>query len=201
MHPSIRQIFVSVFLLLAGISGASAQQNSEYIFPSVPFNEAEVSKQMEDGTSSISGVAKLKKKGVEYVPGKGDRINLYPVTPYLLEFSDLQKKHKRGKKVASMSNEAFTYRIEGRFIDNNGTFEFKDLKPGKYYIVTWIEFQKQDSYREQTGSSTTYNMYGQAISSSPLYTRYTYNYTVESEVSSIVEVKADGEKVTTILKN
>lgn len=201
MHLRVRQFFVSVFLLLVGASGALAQQNPEYIFPSAPFNEAEVSKQMEDGTASIIGVAKLKKKGVEYLPGKGDRIDLFPVTPYLLEFSDLQKKYKRGKKVASMSNEAFTYRIEGKFIDDNGTFEFKDLKPGKYYIVTWIEFQKKDSYTVQTGDKVGYNMYGQAIASWPIYTSYTYNYTVESEVSSIVEVKTDGEKVTTILKN
>lgn len=188
-------------LVLAAIPGALAQKMPTYVFPATTFNEDETAKQMEEGTATITGTAKIKKKGRTYFPGRQDQINLFPATPYIMEFAELKKKYNRGKKIATMSNEAFTYRIEGRTTDNQGTFEFRNLKPGKYYIVTWIDYDKQDSYSVQTGTSTSYNIYGAALSSSPIYTTYTYKYAVEMEVSGIVEIKSDGEKVTTVISN
>lgn len=186
--------------MLAGASGASAQK-VEYVFPSAPFNEAEVAQQMEEGTATISGIAKIKKKGVEYIPWQGERIDLFPATPYLLEFVALQKKYKRGRKVASMSNDVFTYRIAGRIVNDKGGFEFRNLKPGKYYIVTWITYEKERSYQVRTGTETAYNAYGQSLWSTPIYANYTEKYTLDGEVSGIVEVTGEGQKVTAVISN
>lgn len=201
MKRRTRQVFLCSILFITTISQAVAQKMPAYVFPSTPFNEEETAKQMEEGTAVISGTAKIKKKGRIYFPGKKDQINLFPATAYIMEFAELKKKYNKGKKVATMSNEAFTYRIEGRTIDDQGNFEFRDLKPGKYYIVTWIDYDKQGSYKVHTGTETTYNMYGVALSSSPIYSTYTYNYSVEMEVSGVVEVKADGEKVSVVITN
>ncbi|HWW40796.1 hypothetical protein, partial [Pedobacter sp.] len=114
-------------------------------------------------------------------------------------FIALRKKYNKGKKVAAMSNDAFTYRIEGKVIDDKGTFEFTDLKPGQYYITTWITYEKEASYKVESGTSTRYNMYGEVLSSTPIYSYYTYKYAVEDEVTGMVEVKNAGEKVTALI--
>ncbi len=199
MYLLTRNILMLQVLLIFSFSAAMAQQRAEYIFPSATFNESAASGQMQDGSSLISGTAKLRKKGVDYFPWQGNRINLYPITPYLLEFIALRKKYNKGKKIAALSNEAFTYRIEGKIIDNNGTFEFRDLRPGKYYITTWITYEKKASYKVESGTSTRYNMYGEALYSTPIYWYYTYKYAVEDEVTGIVEVKNDGETVTVLI--
>lgn len=200
MHSCIRRILTVAGLLLAGASGISAQQTQEYIFPTAAFNEAEVALRMEDGNATIAGVAKLKKKGRTYYPWQGDRIQLYPVTPYLTEFLELQKKYRKGKKIASMNNTVFSYHIEGRVLDNDGHFEFRDVKPGKYYIVTWIDYEKSYQYKVQTGRETAYNGYGEVVYSVPTYTWYTHKYAVEQEVSGIVEVTGDG-KMSAVISN
>ena len=200
MKRSTRQAFIIASLLLTDM-GTMAQKQPTYVYPETPFDEATTAKQMEEGTAIISGTAKIKKKGTTYYPGRKDPINLFPATPYIMEFAELNKKFRKGKKVATMSNDAFSYRIEGRTMDDRGTFEFKGLKPGKYYLVTWIDYQKSASYSVQTGTSVGYNYYGQAVSSWPIYTSYTYKYDVEMEVSAVVEVKADGERVTVVVTN
>jgi hypothetical protein len=186
---------------MAGLSAALAQKTPEFIYPTTPFNEAEAAKQMEEGTATISGIAKIKKKGRTYFPWQTDQINLFPATAYILEFAELKKKYTKGKKVATMTNEAFTYRIEGRTTDKQGSFEFRNLKPGKYYIVTWIDYEKQYDYQVRTGTDYAFNQYGNMVASYPIYTTYTHKYAVEAEVSGIVEVKADGEKVTVLITN
>ncbi|QJB32524.1 hypothetical protein HF324_14460 [Chitinophaga oryzae] len=200
MHCSLRRIVIIAGLLLAGVSGVSAQKNPEYIFPTAAFNEEDVARQMEDGGATIDGLAKLKKKGRTYFPWKGDRIQLYPVTPYLTEFLELQKKYRKGKKIASMSNTVFSYHIEGRVLDEDGHFQFRDVKPGKYYIVTWIDYEKSYQYKVQTGRETARNGYGEVVYSIPTYTWYTHKYAVEQEVSGIVEVTGDG-KMSAVISN
>nr|WP_295872289.1 hypothetical protein [uncultured Chitinophaga sp.] len=200
MHCSLRRIVIVAGLLLAGASGVSAQKNPEYIFPTAAFNEEEVARQMEDGGATIDGLAKLKKKGRTYYPWQGDRIQLYPVTPYLTEFLELQKKYRKGKKIASINNTVFSYHIEGRVLDENGHFQFRDVKPGKYYIVTWIDYEKSYQYQVQTGRETARNGYGEIVYSIPTYTTYTHKYAVEQEVSGIVEVTGDG-KMSAVISN
>lgn len=193
--------YIPLVLLLLTVEGAWGQQEPQYLFPATTFNETEAAQLMGEGKARITGTAKLRKKGVDYLPWQGDRIDLFPVTPYLLEFAALRKKHHKGKKIAAMSNEAFTYRIEGKIIDGKGSFEFRDLKPGKYYIATWITFEREYQETVQTGTSVGYNIYGNAISSWPIYTTYTHKYNLDDEVTGIVEVKSDGETVTAVISN
>ncbi|AXY74159.1 hypothetical protein D3H65_09310 [Paraflavitalea soli] len=201
LQRTTRQTFLCSLLLIAGLSGALAQKTPEFVYPATPFNEAEAAKQMEEGTATIAGIAKIKKKGRTYFPWQKDQINLFPATAYIMEFAELKKKYTKGKKIATITNDAFTYRIEGRTTDDRGSFEFRNLKPGKYYIVTWIDYEKQYETKERTGTDYAFNQYGNMVASYPTYTYYTHKYTVEMEVSGIVEVKADGEKVTVVITN
>lgn len=196
--------FIKLMAIMAGLLAtlaSSAQKQTEYVFPQASFNEEAVARQMEDGTAMIQGIAKLKKKGVTYHPFMKQQIQLFPVTPYLEEFLQLKKKYNKGRKIASISNTAFCYHIEGRTIDDQGGFEFRDLKPGRYYVVTWIAYEKKYNYSVQTGRETAYNGYGEPLWSVPTYTTYTYRYAVDQEVSGIVEVKSEGEKVSMVISN
>ena len=180
---------------------AHAQKNKEWIFPTTAFNEAETAKLMEPGTATIRGVGVIKKKGKDHFNGKGGQIILFPVTPYFTEFLELKKKYRGSKKEATMSNDAFTYRVQGRYIDDQGHFEFVDIKPGKYYIMTWIGYQKTKTKAVQTGTVTSYNVYGYALGSSPIYEDYLYNVDVENELGVFVEVKDAGAVTNVVVSN
>ena len=189
------------WLLFLGSNIAYAQKSPVWVLPATPFNEAETARQMEKGTASIQGTATLKKKGKDNFGVKGSQILLFPVTPYFTEFLELKKKFNSRKKQASMSPVAFTYRVEGRFIDDKGTFQFTNLKPGRYYIISWIAFARQKTVAVQTGTSTSYNVYGYALASSPIYEDYHYDVFIENEVSGYVDVKQAGAITNVVISN
>jgi len=196
--PKILSINLLLFLCC---SIAYAQKAPQWVLPATPFNEAETARLMERGSATIEGTATLKKKGKDNFGVKGSQILLFPVTPYFTEFLELKKKFNSRKKQATMSPVAFTYRIEGRFLDDKGTFQFTNLKPGKYYIISWIAFARQKTVAVQTGTSTSYNVYGYALGSSPIYEDYHYDVFIENEVSGFVEVKEAGAVVNVMVSN
>lgn len=197
---SLKTLCYLVFLLLGTIA-ARAQKAPQYIFPTGTFNEVEATKLLDDGTNTIRGVATLKKRGVYNFPDMGDKILLFPVTPYLIEFLELRKKYNSRKKQAAMAADAFIYRIETKFSDSKGSFEIKNLRPGKYYAITWIAYQKEQKYTVQTGTSTSYNIYGQALSSWPIKEERSYYYDVEKEVTGFIEVSGDKQVINAMVKN
>ncbi|MEI2272523.1 carboxypeptidase-like regulatory domain-containing protein [Sphingobacterium sp. ML3W] len=196
--PKILSINLLLFLCC---SIAYAQKAPQWVLPTTPFNEAETARLMERGSATIEGTATLKKKGKDNFGVKGSQILLFPVTPYFTEFLELKKKFNSRKKQATMSPVAFTYRIEGRFLDDKGTFQFTNLKPGKYYIISWIAFARQKTVAVQTGTSTSYNVYGYALGSSPIYEDHHYDVFIENEVSGFVEVKEAGAVVNVTVSN
>lgn len=201
MNRKTRPILSIIILLLFAIPISYAQKAPEWVLPSTPFNEPETAKLMEKGAATIQGTAVLKKKGKDNFGVKGSQILLFPVTPYFTEFLELKKKYNSRKKQATMSPIAFTYRVEGRFIDEKGTFQFTDLKPGKYYVISWISFAKQKTAAVQTGTSTSYNVYGYALGSSPIYEDYNYDVFIENEVSGFVDLKESSGVVNVVVSN
>ena len=201
MNSRTRHILSIIILLFFAIPISYAQKAPEWVLPSTPFNELETAKLMEKGTSTVQGTAVLKKKGKDNFGVKGSQILLFPVTPYFTEFLELKKKYNSRKKQATMSPIAFTYRVEGRFIDEKGTFKFTDLKPGKYYLISWISFAKQKTVAVQTGTSTSYNVYGYVLGSSPIYEDYNYDVFIENEVSGFVDLKESSGVVNVVISN
>jgi hypothetical protein len=190
-----------IFFLLLCNQITYSQKAPEWVFPTTSFNEVETAKLMEKGTATIQGTATLKKKGKDNFGVKGSQILLFPVTPYFTEFLELKKKFNSRKKQATMSRTAFTYRVEGRFIDDKGTFQFTNLKPGKYYIISWIAFARQKTTAVQTGTSTSYNVYGYVLGSSPIYEDYHYDVFIENEISGFVDVKEPGTVTNVLVSN
>lgn len=77
------------------------------------------------------------------IPVVGANVYLYPYTPYLEEYLAMQKKlkadikrHRDYSAVKIVIDPKFTeYRRTAR-TDDFGRYSFKDVKPGKYYIVS-----------------------------------------------------------------
>lgn len=201
MNKQLRLLACVIGLMIVA-TNLPAQKKTSFVFPATPFNEAETAILMEPGTATIKGIASLKKKGKLNFSRKGSAILLFPATPYFMEFIELKKKFNSNKKMATMSNEAFTYRIQGRYLDAQGGFEFSNLKPGKYCVITWIEFEKTKNITLRTGTRTYYNAWtGNEVGSDPIYSDYTYGYKSEDEVIGFVEVKNNGEVVNTVVSN
>lgn len=201
MNRRILKVLSVKLLLLLCSHMAYAQKAPEWVLPTTAFNEVETAKLMEKGTATIQGTAALKKKGKDNFGVKGSQILLFPVTSYFTEFLELKKKFNSRKKQATMSNVAFTYRVEGRFTDDKGSFQFTDLKPGKYYIISWIAFARQKTVAVQTGTSTSYNVYGYVLGSSPIYEDYQYDVFIENEISGFVDVKEPGAVMNVTVHN
>ena len=93
-----------------------------------------------------------------------------------------------------MSNEAFAVRREA-YMDDYGRFRFENLKVGKYYLETIVDFTAVGSYKQQTGTSTAYNVYGTPLYSTPIYETFFYDYEAAHRESKFVEVKKDGQVI------
>lgn len=201
MNRKKLQALSVTLLVLLSVQTSFAQKAPEWVLPTTPFNEAETAKLMEKGMATVQGTATLKKKGKDNFGVKGSQILLFPVTPYFTEFLELKKKYNSRKKQATMGPVPFTYRIEGRFVDDKGTFQFTNLKPGKYYIISWIAFARQKTVAVQTGTSTSYNVYGYVLGSSPIYEDQHYDVFIENEVSGFVDVKDAAGVMNVIISN
>lgn len=187
----VRTLFSFLFLFSLSIT-VQAQKTPEYVFPTTPFDEVATTKLLDEGTNTIRGKAWVIRKKKNFFPDKGDKILLYPVTPYITEFIELRTKNTK-KKQAAMSKDAFIYRIEGKFTDYEGSFEFSNIRPGKYYVVTWINYEKTKTVSLQTGTgySLSFNVFGGSMTPYPIMKDFLYTYDVEAEVNDIIEVTGD----------
>lgn len=202
MNRKTLLLFTCIACLAAGPLTTRAQKAPEYIYPTAPFDEAATEKLIEPGTGVVKGYAYMKVKGKETFPDKGRTVLLFPVTPYLLEFLELKKKYPEGgKKEASMVNAAFTYRIQAKFIDDRGNFIFTGVKPGKYVLLAYLPYEKKKGVSLQTGEYRGINLNTGAFESAPIYTRYRQYFKYEKEMTSFIEVKSEGEVVSTVFSN
>lgn len=180
----------TLIFLLCFYFNAKAQKNVEYVLPVSTFNKEEAYKMLEEGNSSIEGTISFKKRGYVNYPGYLAKVLLYPVTPHLVEYIELKKKYNSRKKQAAMTKEAAMARIETKTIDAKGNFVFTNIKPGKYYIVSLVIWEKVRSNQVQSGPVTSNkNMIGIQMGGGyfPTETQYE-SKAYEEEVGEYIEV-------------
>ena len=191
----------NLFVLICMTTGIFSLAQNNVIYPKTIFDKDLAQSMLAFGTSTITGVASTKQKNTyglnaqanakHYAP-KGTVVTLFPFTPYFEEFYKLRRAKESRKNAIYLSEEAFKYRIETT-TDENGRFRFDKIKPGKYYIECMVSFDAVGANVEQTGTSTTYNVYGQALSTSPIYNKFFYNYNTSNRENKIVVIKDDGQ--------
>lgn len=189
-HFFIISLFTGIF---------SCAQNK--LFPQSFFDKKLAQEMLAFGKSTIEGRADTKQKNTyglnsdanakHYAP-QGTVVTLFPMTPYFEEFLKLRRQKENKKTIVYLSEDAFKFRLETK-TDEYGRFKFEKMKPGKYYIECMVAFAAVGGYTQQTGVTTTYNGYGNAIASSPYYEKFFYNYDSANRESKIVEIKEDGQ--------
>lgn len=194
---TMKKLFMLLVFVMAFVS--SNAQNTYY--PQAFFDKKLARDMLGFGNSTIEGVASTKQKnnwgikpllGQKHYAPKGTVVMLFPVTPYFEEFYSMRKKYENKKTTVYMSEEAFKYRVEA-LTDDRGRFKFEKLKPGKYYLETIVNFTATASYQQQTGTTNTFNGYGNYLYSTPIYSTFFYGYDAANRESKFVEIKADGE--------
>lgn len=185
-----------------------AQKGKTVYFPQVFFDKKEASNLLAEGKSTIEGVAFTRKKNMygfkpllaeKQYAKEGTVVMLFPCSTYFDEWYRLRNKYENKTTAVFMSQEAFEYRLEAK-TDAYGRFKFTNIKPGKYYLETIIDFTAVGSYDEQVGNTNYYNGYGAYVGSSPIYKKYYYNYTLENREYEFVEINRDGELIEMKLK-
>lgn len=197
-HHQKPHIFYIIVFLLGFSYMARAQKKTEFILPTSVFNKEETYKLLEEGTNGIQGRISLKKRGYVNYPAFKDKVILYPVTPHLLEYLAIKKKYNSKTKQGAMTKEAAMARIETKTIDDKGTFVFSNLKPGKYYIVSWVTWEKVRSSQVQSGPViASYNMLGIQAGGGYVPTETHFDATAyEKEIGDFIEVIGEGKLIT-----
>ena len=189
-------VLVSTMLLTGN---SFAQKKIEYIYPITHFNSEQAGKILDDtGTGTIKGTAVLKGKPVGYFM----TVSLFPITDYFAEYLNLEKDFgQKGRKRASISPEALSYRIITKVDGNNGSiFEFTKLKPGKYYIEGYLNVTKEKKGAIFLGQDS-YTFEGSLISGPPIFQEFSYNKFNGYYISGTAVITNEGQLVETIISN
>ena len=197
-----------LILIISFLCAGEAFSQKDSYFPQVFFDKKQAESQLGAGKSTIEGVAFTREKrtipftmgavkvktGKKHMARPNTVVMLFPVTEYFTEFYNLRKKLESKTKQVLMSNEAFAVRREA-YTDDYGRFRFENLKVGKYYLETIVDFTAVGSYKQQTGTSTAYNVYGTPLYSTPIYETFFDDYEAAHRESKFVEVKKDGQVI------
>ena len=197
-----------LILIISFLCASDVFSQKDSYFPQVFFDKKQAESQLGYGKSTIEGVAFTREKrtipftmgavkvktGKKHMARPNTVVMLFPVTEYFTEFYNLRKKLESKTKQVLMSNEAFAVRREA-YTDDYGRFRFENLKVGKYYLETIVDFTAVGSYKQQTGTSTAYNVYGTPLYSTPIYETFFYDYEAAHRESKFVEVKKDGQVI------
>jgi hypothetical protein len=188
-----------ITVLLVNLQYSKAQKKIEYIYPSTKFNSVETVKILDNtGSGAIKGTALLKGKPVGYFM----KVSLFPITDYFAEYLDLEREFGlKGRKRASITPEALSYRIITKVDGNNeSTFEFTNLKPGKYYIEGYLNVVKEKKGAIFLGQDS-YTFEGSLISGPPIFQEFSYNKFNGYYISGTAEITREGQLVETTISN
>lgn len=163
------------------------------LYPTQTFDSLLAKKMLSPGNAIIKGVIYKKTNKMALVGGKtygqNVTIELFPVTPYLLEWHDLkEKKEDRLTKVYA-SEEAYRYR-RSVISDGYGRFSFDNIRPGKYYLQASLTTTKSYLRDVEVGS----NSYG-----TKYFQKERFSSSKKHFLEKFVEVTSEREIVEVIL--
>ncbi|CAH8286633.1 antitoxin component YwqK of YwqJK toxin-antitoxin module [Mariniflexile fucanivorans] len=189
------------FFFMLCITTANAQLNlgnyPRTYYPQVFFDSNQAENALQKGASTIKGMA----YAIDVVAGQrvlareGTLILLFPYTNYLHEWLNLTNKNKNNIHSVYLLPEVFNVRRETT-TDRNGNYSFSNLKPGKYYIETIVDYNATALETTQTGTYSFYNMdrYGNMSGGSiPTYGIYSYQYATAKRLFKVVEIENSGD--------
>ncbi len=186
-----------------GAANRKAEKNTiKTLYPESSFDSVVARNALSYGNSTIEGVTFTKPKTqfgykaplAKRIYGANILVTLFPVTPYFTEWYNLRRAKEGKRTVCYMSDQAFRFRIETK-TDDYGRFKFEKMKPGKYFLQAFLEWQNPVNYKRFVGSG--YNNYG---GTTDYYEWQTYYQQHKDRLEEFVEVEQDGSTVRVTLK-
>ena len=171
------------YFFIALIFACKLYAQKTYI-PQVFFNEKQA-KNMLNGKATIKGVV-FGKKGLlsEKQYNANQEVVLLPYIAYVEETLKLYKAHT---KSTIGINEALTKYRKTTTTDTNGAFTFTNLKPGKYLLMTNVNYTEVVSGNEILGKL----IYTDGSSSQILGNRVTRQLNYEKLAIDIIEIESE----------
>ena len=174
---------------------ASTSSKLNVLQPKSIFDLGAAQAALEPGTSTIKGTAcvvhRVENGGGTYL-ARNQSVSLFPATPYLNEAIQLSSKLKKGRDTLEVSPIAMQVRVDG-MTNDKGQFQFSNLKPGKYYLLTTMVLAVQGSTTTDLGTSF------EGVNGRPTLTTYYKNEKFTSRFDDVlekfVEIKAPGQTV------
>lgn len=177
------------------------------------FNKEEALAKLEKGNSVIlgttfardhsrGGIAVLNLNKAQYAP-KGTVVSILPNLPYVKEWNEVNKKIRKGKKLPEVPidpNVPASIRTT-KVYDNEGHFEFTNLMPGEYILMTSFGYTHAYSYSYYAGTNYLMHPSGAVLSSSAVYNTANASTGAKADIETVVTIKEDGEKLKVNLKD
>lgn len=160
--------------------------------PTVPFDRTAAKAALQPGRSVIRGQVCGHWNGA-MAYAAGSTVALYPATPYLEQLMQLSKTAKPGRDHVVPDPGVIETRMEAT-ANERGEFQFSQMKPGRYLIVTRLDAMfggTHDVYagRVESGSA-----------SANVYRSEGYTFSAADELSRFVEIGQDGDVVKVTLQ-
>ncbi|SHM65190.1 hypothetical protein SAMN05444266_109349 [Chitinophaga jiangningensis] len=167
----------------------------------------------EKGNSVITGTAFARDHGnnklqvvniqrAQYAP-KGTVVSILPNSAYIEEWKAVNKKIRKGKKLPEVPidpNVAACIKTT-KVYDDKGHFEFTNLMPGEYILMTSFGYTHRYSYQYYAGTNYLMHPSGAVLSSNNVYNTANGASGATAEIETKVTIKKDGDKVDVNLKD
>ncbi|WP_343674108.1 hypothetical protein [Chitinophaga sp.] len=177
------------------------------------FDKERTLQQLEKGNSVIVGTAfardhiqggraVMNLKKAQYAP-MGTVVSILPNSEYLEEWKAVNKKIRKGKKLPEVPIDP---NVSGcikttTVYDDKGHFEFTNLMPGEYILMTTFGYTHQYSYKYYAGTSYLMNQSGAVLSANDVYNTADAATGATAAIEDKVTIKKDGDKVDVNLKD
>ncbi len=191
---------VFIFGILTGISGQvrvspTPNPNPKFkiLMPTTKFDEKAAAEALKPGTSKIKGEVCSVSNGTFY-SGADTGVSLYPLTPYLEEFLKLRDDKEDKNTSVRISEEVYKMRIDTK-TNNKGEFQFVDMKPGRYYVITLNAYTAYTSGTVRTGTVLS------GVYSAGIYENRTYASDKKKLIDKIAEIKGENQTEKILLKS
>lgn len=178
------------------------------------FNKEETLKLVKNGTAVISGqaFARDNKNGgalqgmavfnvnKKQFAAKGTVIVLIPNTAFFKEWMKVNEaRQKKYRPLIPLPDGARECIIESTVYDDNGNFEFLNLMPGEYLLTVKFIYEHSASETEVVGTTDMY-VNGMYQGSSDITSTHNFVASATANVTKVITIRKDGEKVSVKLK-
>lgn len=195
MKPKENILLVALLFAFSSLSAqidlfyTSVRPGQKFVSPTSSFDVTAARKSLENGNATINGTVLLKAKKNLDTDIEVD-IYLFPATAYFEEFLALKKKNKKKKVIPS--EQFIAAKKTTRISDENGTFTFTNVKPGKYFLYTEVYLLGSRSGEVRVGNQQwgVYNSMGNRVGgyTTPVYQNQSFMTQKRNILSKEVEV-------------